>query len=109
MQKVIIIGATSGIGEALARQLVQKGYFVGGCGRNAEKLEILENELGDRFIGHQLDIRETGTIDSGLSKLCDKLGGMDICIVSSGISNKNELLNLESIDCPRFSQLESHK
>jgi short-subunit dehydrogenase len=95
MKKVIIIGATSGIGEALTRQLVKKGYLVGGCGRNDEKLQILQKELGNQFVSQVLDIRDTHRIEPALEKLVSKLGGLDIFVVSSGISHKNALLEWE--------------
>ena len=39
-------GASSGIGEAIARQLAQRGYRVGLVARNEEKLRKLADELG---------------------------------------------------------------
>ena len=89
MKKVIIIGATSGIGYEIAKQLIQKGYQVGGCGRREEILLKMKNELSPNFIGQKLDIRETQRLETGLNRLIDKLGGMDICIISSGISESN--------------------
>ena len=47
----IITGATSGIGEATARKFIDSGYGVVGNGRNAEKLQALEQELGTAFFG----------------------------------------------------------
>jgi len=47
----IITGATSGIGEATARKFVANGYAVVGNGRNAEKLRVLEQEMGPAFVG----------------------------------------------------------
>lgn len=95
MKKVIIIGATSGIGLQLARQMVQKGYRVGGCSRRRGLLEDLETELSPNFYGQPLDIRQLDHIEPALTTLIGKLGGMDICIISSGISKDNILLDWE--------------
>ena len=89
MKKVVIIGSTSGIGYELARQMIQKGYQVAGCGRREEILQKMEKELAFNFIGQKLDIREIEKIESILNELISKLGGMDICIISSGISEPN--------------------
>ena len=89
MKKVIIIGATSGIGFELSRQLIQKGYQVGGCGRREEILLKMEKELAPGFISQTLDIRNADDLESKLNQLINKLGGMDICIISSGISEPN--------------------
>lgn len=45
--RVVLTGASGGIGSALARQLVQGGAQVMLVGRNAEQLEKLQKELGD--------------------------------------------------------------
>ena len=92
MKKVIIVGATSGIGLELARQMVKRGYRVGGCGRRDEVLNKLENDLSSNFYGQKLDIRATGSIDNSMNQLIEKLDGMDICIISSGVSKDNLLL-----------------
>ncbi len=47
----IVTGATSGIGEATAKKLVASGFGLVGNGRNAEKLQELERELGAAFCG----------------------------------------------------------
>ncbi|MEJ2055573.1 MAG: SDR family NAD(P)-dependent oxidoreductase [Calditrichaceae bacterium] len=89
MKKVIIIGATSGIGKELARQMINKGYKAGGCGRTQDTLTELEKELAPNFTGLTIDIRETDKLGDRLDQLVTKLTGMDICIISSGISRRN--------------------
>ncbi len=89
MKKVVIVGATSGIGFELSKQMTKSGYQVGGCGRRKEILLKLETELAPNFIGQSLDIREIENIKFNLDQLIEKLGGMHICIISSGISEKN--------------------
>lgn len=55
----IVTGATSGIGEATARQLVAAGHRVVGNGRTASRLDALRRELGDSFVGVPGDFAET--------------------------------------------------
>lgn len=45
-KKVLVIGATSGIGEALATRLVKEGSSIVAVGRRKEKLEQLVQTLG---------------------------------------------------------------
>lgn len=89
MKKVIIIGATSGIGRELAIQMVHRGYKVGGCGRTEKVLYKLEKELGANFNSLTIDIRNTESLTGRLDQLIKQLGGMDICIISSGVSRRN--------------------
>ena len=47
MQKAIIIGATSGIGQEVARILVQQGWHIGIAGRREEALHALQATAPD--------------------------------------------------------------
>lgn len=84
---MIIIGATSGIGASLARQAVEKGYIVGGTGRRAERLESLKSELGAKFFYIRMDVVEREDAAARLHSLIEEMGGMDIIVLNSGISN----------------------
>lgn len=95
MKKVVVIGATSGIGLELSRQMMSAGYTVGGCGRNEKVLDELEREFPENFYYEKLDIKETSLIPQTLHKLIAKMGGMNICIISAGISEKNPELKWE--------------
>lgn len=86
-KKIIIIGATSGIGEELARQCVEKEYMVGGTGRRVERLEALKSELGNYFSYAQMDVTNHKEAKSQLWRLIDEMGGMDIIVLNAGISN----------------------
>lgn len=86
-KKIVIIGATSGIGEELARQCVDKEYHVGGTGRRVERLEILKKELGNYFAYTGMDVTRFEEAKRQLHKLIEELGGMDIIVLNAGISN----------------------
>lgn len=87
MKKMIIIGATSGIGESLARQAIEKGFKVGGTGRRIERLEQMHDELGDLFHYREMDVVEKMKASSQLLRLIEEMGGMDIIVLNAGISN----------------------
>ncbi|MGJ0706142.1 SDR family oxidoreductase [Enterococcus avium] len=61
--KVVITGATSGIGLATARLFIKEGATVIGIGRNFSKTK----DLGDRFIPRTCDVRDADEI----VKTCD--------------------------------------
>lgn len=84
---MIIIGATSGIGEHLARLAINRGYTVGGTGRRVERLKELKNELGDRFHYIGMDVTRFNEAKSALKTLIQEMGGMDIIVLNAGISN----------------------
>ena len=45
----LVTGASSGIGEALSRELVKRGWSVIGLARSLDKLTNIQNELGSAF------------------------------------------------------------
>lgn len=84
---MIIIGATSGIGASLARQAIKKGYKVGGTGRREERLQSLKSELGENFHFKMMDVVKRDDAAGQLHSLIKEMGGMDIIVLNSGISN----------------------
>lgn len=88
MQKAIIIGATSGIGQEVAKILVQQGWHIGIAGRREEALHALQAIAPDRIATEQLDVTEETSV-SHLHNLIEKLGGMDLFLLSSGVGHQN--------------------
>jgi short-subunit dehydrogenase len=95
MRRIVIIGATSGIGLELVRQYLANGDKVGGCGRSADILLQLKTACPESFYAATLDIRDTAILPGILERLISDMGGMDICILSSGISEGNRDLAWE--------------
>jgi len=93
MKKALIIGASSGIGLALTRTMLQQKYQVVGCGRNEQALTQIKTQFPDSFDYQILDIREPSTLFQNLEQAVSKLDGMDICVISSGISMRNPELD----------------
>lgn len=52
----VVTGATSGIGEAITKELLARGASVVGVGRNEQKLGALAQSLGERFTGVSADL-----------------------------------------------------
>ena len=95
MKKVLIIGASSGIGRALCEIMLRNNYRVVGCGRNEKALQEIKEAFAESFDYQILDIRQTKALEENLQKAVSKLGGMDICVLSSGISVRNPDLEWE--------------
>src|SRR6266545_1281095 len=92
MQKIIIIGATSGIGWELAKLYVQNGDRVGATGRRMELLHKLEQEFPTQVMTECFDV--TGEENTQhLESLIKKLGGLDLLIYNSGYGDISESLD----------------
>ncbi len=89
MKKLIIIGASSGIGESLARQYIATGEWTVGLGaRRTERLEALRKLACDRVYVETIDVTADDAADR-LETLISKVGGMDLFLLSSGVGKQN--------------------
>lgn len=88
MKRIIIIGATSGIGNEVAKEYLKSGYRLGIAGRRMDALEEFRRLAPEKIEIQQLDVTQE---DAGekLNSLIDKVGGMDIFLLSSGIGSQN--------------------
>lgn len=91
-KRIIIIGATSGIGYEIARLYCRKGWRVGVAGRRAELLEKIRQEAPGQIETEQLDVTGPEAPDR-LKQLIAKVGGMDVFLLSSGIGSQNRALD----------------
>jgi short-subunit dehydrogenase len=81
--KVIIIGATSGIGEELTKIYAQQDCIVGISGRRQELLDSLQQQFPDKIVTECFDV--TGNENKKhIENLIQKLGGLDVLIYNSG-------------------------
>jgi short-subunit dehydrogenase len=83
MKKVIIIGATSGIGRALAEHYLAEGWMTGLTGRRVELLEELKAEYPSSVI-QEMDVSESDGARKVFSKLVSEPGGVDLVIIAAG-------------------------
>lgn len=94
MQKAIVVGATSGIGKALALLLVEHHYTVGITGRRADLLAELKQQNPENFHVSAFDVTDFEQTEVNLNQLVEKLGGIDLLIYCSGIGELNTALNI---------------
>ena len=93
MNRAVVVGASSGIGEGIAKLLVRKDYIVGITGRRADLLNKIRNENPDKYTVKSFDISKTELIPQQLEELVDELGGLDLLVISSGTGNINFALD----------------
>ena len=88
MKRVIIIGATSGIGLEVARCYLKAGWQVGVAGRREEELEKIRSAAPGQIFTQKIDVtREDAPFL--LEQLITQMGSMDVFLLSSGIGKQN--------------------
>lgn len=94
MKRIVIIGATSGIGYEVAKIYRQLGWRVGVAGRRLDLLEKFKEQAPEQIEIQELDVTRADAVDK-LRQLIVKLGGMDLFLLSTGIGSQNRALNPE--------------
>ncbi len=92
-KNAIVIGASSGIGRELAKQLSQKGYAVGLAARRLELLGEVRKEIQGPSLGRQMDVSRLPEATDRLQGLIREMGGVDLVVVSAGTGFLNPGLN----------------
>jgi short-subunit dehydrogenase len=95
MRKVIIVGASSGIGRGLAELLMENNYKVGITGRKEKLLDELKQINPNSFLIKVFDATDTISSIKKMEELISELGGLDLLIISSGTGDLNETLDFE--------------
>ncbi len=80
----LVVGASSGIGAAVARQLAAQQVRVICAGRSRDRLEALAAELGQGAVALQLDVCDDESVGSLLDRLPADLRAIDILINGAG-------------------------
>ena len=91
MRRVIIIGASSGMGMEVAKLFLDEGCRLGVAARREDRLQALKQLAPDRVEVQAIDVTADDA-NSRLRALIDRLGGMDLFFYTSGIGKQNRTL-----------------
>ena len=94
-KKILITGATGGIGGAIVNKFISLDGTVLGTGTNLEKLDNLKKEY-PKIQTSQFDISKHENIDDFIDNVFTNLGGLDILINNAGITKDNLSLRMKN-------------
>jgi NADP-dependent 3-hydroxy acid dehydrogenase YdfG len=87
---VVVTGASSGIGEAIARRFSAEGANVVVAARRRERLDALVVELGpERTLAATTDVTQPADLDATMRAAAQRFGGIDILISNAGTALLN--------------------
>ena len=81
----VITGASSGIGEAIARVLASEGYRVALLARRLDRVSALAALLQNGAIAIQADVTDRASMVSAAHRVGQELGGADVLINNAGV------------------------
>jgi NADP-dependent 3-hydroxy acid dehydrogenase YdfG len=85
-RRVLVTGASSGIGAATSRAIVGCGGSVAMLARRKDRLDDLRSELGDRAVALPCDVTDLAVLEEAVGKAAEALGGLDGVIAVAGKS-----------------------
>ena len=88
-RRAIVVGASSGIGQEVAKLLMKEGWTVGVAARREDKLKA----LGAAAV-EQIDVTKEDATER-MQTLISRLGGMDLFFYASGIGKQNRELEAD--------------
>jgi len=96
--KIFLTGASSGIGEALARHYAGQGAILGLVARRLAQLESLKAALGDRCEIFAADVRDAAAMKAAAAQFVARHGSPDVVIGNAGISIGNLTEVMEDVE-----------
>lgn len=105
---ILITGASSGIGEATARELAVTGarLFLGA--RRTDRLAALAEELGDNVAWDALDVADSGSFDAFAAAAEARFGRIDALINNAGVMPLAPLAALKRGEWKRMIDVNIH-
>ncbi len=93
---ILITGASSGLGEGMAREFARRGRDLALCARRTDRLDALRAELLQRYPNirvsvRALDVNDHAQVFEVFHAFAQELGGLDRIIVNAGMGKGQPL------------------
>ena len=96
--RVVISGASSGLGLALAQHYLQRGAQVAACARRTDLLQTLSEQFPGQVYCYPLDVRDAAALQAAAHDFITRAGVPDIVIANAGVSRGTLTDYAEDVD-----------
>jgi 3-oxoacyl-[acyl-carrier protein] reductase len=97
-KKILLTGATGGIGKAIAEAMLQAGAKLAISGTSLEKLTALNVELGGSCTILPCKLDNASAVEALIPDMVEKLGGIDVLINNAGITRDGLMMRMKDED-----------
>ncbi|XP_073831278.1 farnesol dehydrogenase-like [Musca autumnalis] len=95
----VVTGASSGIGSAIVKDLVENGLKVVGLARRLERVEALRKQLSPKKQGNltalPCDVTNVDSVNKAFDQIIAKFGGVDILVNNAGCYKQGQLVDMD--------------
>ena len=100
MQSVVVTGVSTGIGWAITKILIQRGFRVFGSVRNTQDAERLSKEFGECFVPLLFDVTDEAAVQAAAQQVREQLKGETLfgLVNNAGIGVPGPLIHLPTED-----------
>lgn len=93
---VVITGASSGIGKAIAEIAYQRGAYIAVCARDEQRLqETFKSLENNRILTMKVDVADEASCNAFIAATINKFGGIDVLVNNAGMSMRALFQDLE--------------
>jgi 3-oxoacyl-[acyl-carrier protein] reductase len=102
----IVTGSSSGIGLAVAAELLRRGMQVVVTSRSAERAQATASDLGEGAMGVAAELTEVGAADALVARTLDAFGRLDALVNNAGAGQVADSATLDPAEWQRIIDLD---
>jgi gluconate 5-dehydrogenase len=87
--RVVVTGATSGLGKAMAEALVAAGASVAVTSRERSRADVVAAALGPAAVATAMDVRDEAAVEAGVDEIYERFGEVDLLVNNAGIGMRS--------------------
>lgn len=96
-KKVLIVGATGGIGSSLTKSFANAGAILGLASKDNEALNKIANEVNAKHV-YTIDLSDLNGLESFIEKADTEMGGIDVMLCNAGITKDSLSMKMKTED-----------